>query len=306
MLINRSSLLYTVLLLAALTGCATGPQSAGESADAQAAQEAEPAAQPASPEEGVAAAVDSSGVKNPTRTVGDESDAAPKGRTLGADPDADGPGDSVISDKMHDGKTALNERTMPATLPEPPEGWTQYNVPQPGFTVSLPPSWFSFDLEGDVIEQFVSQGLAEYPDFSEQVRAQLDSADELGAIFFGADTEDIDSDFLTNVNALPLEFPVELDLATVAEANAAQFRSAFDLKSPIEQTEYTLPSGTRVARLNAVWSLPQDPSGTVFATSFYFALRGASGVLLTFVTSEDRQEEGFATFKEIMDTFVLW
>jgi hypothetical protein len=187
-------------------------------------------------------------------------------------------------------------------------GETLYEVPDAGFSITLPEDWQGLDVNqenmGDALGAVGEQNESLKDMFTNEFFQNLVAS---GIKFYALNTSarSMFSNPPVNINILTQDLPVALPLDQYAELNVAQLEQYFDLTSEIEQEELKLGETDAVklsytANLTDAFGKPVE-----LANTQYLILEGSTAYVITLTMPRKLAEEYLQPSVEAVETFRL-
>ena len=186
------------------------------------------------------------------------------------------------------------------------DGWILYTITEAGFSIALPPEWFSFELTGgmaeDLTEFLTEEEGSEMWGYYEDI---LPTLIEQGIKFYGIEfsAEGLDSGFPSSINIMQQDLPAGFTLEQLAEMSATMMESMFELPTPVEHDSVELSAGTAERLSYGMEAL--SVSGESIDAKLYQYMIESEGVItiITVGSTADRFEELTPTFDQIANSF---
>jgi hypothetical protein len=185
-------------------------------------------------------------------------------------------------------------------------GWYLYTLPQEGFSIALPPDWYSFELTGDMAEA-ATDILSEQNDSQmwEYYEDIMPTLMEQGIKFYGIEftVEGLNSGFPASINIVQQELLGGMSLDQLAEMSAIMMESMFELPAPVEHDTAELSVGTaeRLSYGMEALSMSGEP---VDVTLYQYMIESEGDIyIISIGATTDRFEAIIPTFEQIVDSF---
>jgi hypothetical protein len=185
-----------------------------------------------------------------------------------------------------------------------PAGWTTTTRASDGFSIALPPSWRTIELDSQAFAAVYKALADQNPDFAaalspDQAAGLLAEGVKVMAFDFSRAQEG----FGTNMNVIHEELPVETSLDVLTQINTAQLQGQLKIDSP-EVTHTTLGS-LQATRFH--YSVPLErPQGSLpISITQYYVVRGKDAYVMTFTTASAAERSYGDLFEQIAKTFAL-
>jgi hypothetical protein len=187
-------------------------------------------------------------------------------------------------------------------------GETLYEVPEAGFSITLPEDWQGLDINqeniGDALGAVGEQNESLKGMFTDEFFQNLVAS---GIKFYALNTSSrsMFSNPPVNINVLTQDLPIALPLDQYAELNVSQLEQYFDLTSEIEQEELKLGETDAVklsytANLTDAFGKPIE-----LANTQYLLLDDSTAYVITLTMPRKLAEEYLQPSVEAVETFRL-
>lgn len=186
-------------------------------------------------------------------------------------------------------------------------GWTEYEVTEEGFAVSMPSEWVSFDANPENVEDMISQINEQIPPLAEHLEGRAATMLISGIKFWGFDLseEALATGFSSNASIIKVRLKLKISLDTLGKAEVANLKKQYKdiLASEVSQERVTLPAGQAV-RLSYEAYLPvADDQQVKQALIQYILIQDGNEYVLNFVTPVDQADAYGPIFEKIAESF---
>lgn len=185
-------------------------------------------------------------------------------------------------------------------------GWYLYTLPQEGFSIAMPPDWYSLNLDEEMIDAAVDTVAEQDVLTASYLEEVLPMLIAQGIKFYGIEIspDSLDRGYPASINIFWQELPGSMSFERFVDMNAAALESMLDMTTPLEQEMVELPSGT-AGRLSYGMS-GLDLAGEavdVVLVQYLIEASGGEMYVITIGSSADTFDSYLTTFEQIVESF---
>jgi hypothetical protein len=126
------------------------------------------------------------------------------------------------------------------------DGWYLYTVTEEGFSIAMPPDWYSVELDEEMMGAAVDTLAENNPETASYLDQMLPVLIAQGFKFYGIEVskESLVRGYPASLNILTQAMPASMSFDRFIEMTATTLETMLELSVPVEQELVDLPSGT--------------------------------------------------------------
>ncbi|MBN1121210.1 MAG: hypothetical protein JXJ17_09030 [Anaerolineae bacterium] len=195
---------------------------------------------------------------------------------------------------------------MPAIIEtELEDGWYLYTLPEEGFSIAMPPDWYSVSLDNEMIDNAVDTVAEQDILAASYLEDMLPMLIAQGVKFYGIEIspEGLERGYPASINIFWQELPGGMSFERLVDMNAAALESMLEMSTPLEQEMVELPSGTAGRLSYGMSGLDLAGEAVDIVLVQYLIEAGEEMYIITVGTSADSFDSYLPTFDQIIESF---